>query len=226
MAYLGSKTAAGVAETIIAQMPPHDTYIEAFAGTLAVMRAKPRAAREIAIEVDAQTIADYPPPAHAELIHGDALEELARFDYANAGRVLIYADPPYPLETRSSRHRYRHDFDEGQHVQLLALLRNLPAPKVSVIVSSYANQFYERELGLWRTLQFQAMTRGGPRTEQLWMNFFTNKRHWHTFAGSNFTERQRIKRKAARWKANYQALPHGERLAILAALLEVDSDAV
>lgn len=222
MSYLGSKTASGVAQAIIAQMPPHDCYIEAFAGTLAVMRAKPRAAREIAIEIDRQTIADHPPPAHAELLVGNALEELRRFDYASAGRVLVYADPPYPINTRRSRHRYRHELDCQAHDELLELLTTIPA---SVIVSSYPNPQYAEELASWRTLQFQAMTRGGPRTEQIWMNYEDGGKHWHTFAGSNHTDRQRIKRKAERWQANYRAQPPGERLAILAALLEVETEA-
>ena len=202
---------------------PNSPYIEAFAGTLAVMRAKPRAPRELAIEIDAQTIVDHPPPAHAELIHGCALEELARFDYAASGRVLVYADPPYPAGTRTSHHRYRHELADRDHRSLLELLRSLPA---SVIVSSYPNKIYEELLGDWRSVQFQAMTRGGPRTEQLWMNYADGGTHWHTFAGVNFTDRQRIKRKAERWRRMYAELPAGERLALLSALLEVEERGV
>jgi hypothetical protein len=47
--------------------------------------------------------------------------------------------------------------------------------------------------------------------------------HWASFAGKNFTDRQRIKRKAQRWGKNYQALPKTERLAVLAALMEVEA---
>ena len=65
------------------------------------------------------------------------------------------------------------------------------------------------------------MTRGGPRTEKLWFNFEPNAAHWASYAGTDFTDRQRIKRKAAGWAEKYRALPPGERLAILAALLEV-----
>lgn len=44
MSYLGSKAASGAYQAIIAQMPPHDTYIETHLGSGVVMRAKPRAA--------------------------------------------------------------------------------------------------------------------------------------------------------------------------------------
>ena len=39
---------------------------------------------------------------------------------------------------------------------------------------------------------------------------------------SNFTDRQRIKRKAANWGKRYQALPPAERLAVLAAVMGVE----
>jgi DNA adenine methylase len=60
--FLGAKRGSGVYQTIIAQMPPHDTYIETHFGTGAIMRLKPRAARSIAIEIDPETLAAYPPP--------------------------------------------------------------------------------------------------------------------------------------------------------------------
>ena len=69
----------------------------------------------------------------------------------------------------------------------------------------------------------RVLTRGGPRTECLWMNYAPDAAHWATHAGVDFTDRQRIKRKAARWKRMFSELPAGERIAILAALLEVDS---
>lgn len=44
MSYLGSKAASGVYQKIIAEMPPHDTYIETHLGGGAVMLRKPRRA--------------------------------------------------------------------------------------------------------------------------------------------------------------------------------------
>lgn len=52
MSYLGSKAASGVYQKIIAEMPPHDTYIETHLGSGAVMFHKPLAARTIGIDVD------------------------------------------------------------------------------------------------------------------------------------------------------------------------------
>ena len=64
----------------------------------------------------------------------------------------------------------------------------------------------------WRTVEFQSMTRGGVRTEKLWMNFDSGFVHWHSYAGRNFTDRQRIKRKAERWATKFRQLPGAERL--------------
>lgn len=214
--YLGAKSGSGVYQAIVAQMPPHDTYIETHLGTGAVMRRKPPAARSIGVEIDPATIAAHPPPPGAELVRGDAAAFLRGFDYAGAGRVLIYADPPYVLATRTSSKRYRFDYTDAQHRELLAELRAAPA---AVIVSGYPSELYAAELEGWRTFTFQAMTRGGPRTEQVWCNFAAGDVAHARFAGRNFTDRQRIKRKAARWASMYAELPPGERLAVLAAIL-------
>jgi DNA adenine methylase len=215
--YLGAKSGMGVYQTIIAQMPPHDCYIETHFGTGAVLRAKPRSARSIAIEIDPQTLKDFPPPAGVEVVNGCAHEYLRGFDFEAAGRVLVYIDPPYPCETRSSNNRYRFDYDTEKHLDLIALIKGLPC---AVIISGYSSQLYRDELAGWRSIEFQAMTRGGPRTETIWMNFPAGNVQWSKFAGINFTDRQRIKRKAARWAANYKSLPSGERLAVLDAILK------
>jgi DNA adenine methylase len=214
--YLGTKRASGVHQVIIARMPPHDTYIETHFGTGTIMRLKPQAERSIAIEIDPETLAAFPPPDFAEVHNGSCIDFLERFDFAGAGRVLIYADPPYLMSTRTSRHRYRCDYDEADHRALIALLRAVPA---AVILSGYPSALYAELLADWRTHSFQGMTRRGPRTEQIWMNYQAGALHWASFAGRNWKERQRIKRKAERWAANYRALPPAERLAILAAIL-------
>lgn len=226
-AYLGSKAASGAFQAIVAAMPPHDTYIETHLGSGVVMCAKPRAARSIGIDLDYAPLTRFPIRAQieddagapgAELIHGDAVEFLEGFDFAAAGRALIYADPPYVLATRTSAKRYACDYTDQDHRRLITALRAAPA---AVILSGYPSALYDQLLGDWRSVTFQAMTRGGPRTEQLWFNFPAGAVQWSTFAGKGFTDRQRIKRKAARWAAHYARLGQGERLAVLAALLAV-----
>ena len=219
MSYLGAKSGSGVFQAVVSQMPPHDCYIETHLGTGAVLRAKPAAARTIAIEIDPETLAQFPPPAGVEVVNGDALEFLRSFDVAAAGRVLVYMDPPYLPSTRTSAARYRFELDEAGHRETLAVARDLAARGAAVMISGYPSALYDRELADWRRITFQAMTRGGPRTEALWLSFPKGDVAWATFAGRNFTDRQRIKRKAARWAAKYRVLEPGERLAVLAAIL-------
>ncbi|MFI0413076.1 MAG: DNA adenine methylase [Candidatus Thiodiazotropha sp.] len=200
-------------------MPPHDTYIETHLGAGAVMRNKPAAQRSIGIDIDQATLGKYHQDTNGvELMCDDAVSILGSFDFDQAGRALVYADPPYLHETRTSRKRYRFEYSRDDHIRLLECLRSLSA---AVILSGYPSQLYDELLHDWRTLEFQVMTRGGVRTEKLWMNYEQSASHWASFAGVNFTDRQRIKRKANRWAKNYEQLPQGERLAILAAILKV-----
>ncbi|HBJ6260138.1 TPA: DNA adenine methylase, partial [Salmonella enterica subsp. enterica serovar Muenchen] len=220
MSYLGSKAASGVFQKIIAEMPPHDTYIETHLGSGAVMFHKPPAQHSVGIDIDSAAFSLTrrrwkdkgltPPDIHFH--YGDAVSFLeGYFDFATAGRVLIYADPPYMPETRTSRARYRHEYTVADHERLLRCLMSLPE-NVSVILSGYPSQLYDTTLTGWRTREFQAMTRGGVRTEKIWMNYEEGKAYSHTFAGKDYNDRARIKRKAARWRDKFAALPPAERL--------------
>jgi site-specific DNA-adenine methylase len=143
--------------------------------------------------------------------------------YAFSGTEVVYCDPPYLRHTRTSRRRYRFDYSEHDHVALLERLKSLSC---AVILSGYPSPLYDELLGGWNTVALQAMTRGGVRTEKLWFNYRPDRVHWASYAGRNFTDRQRIKRKAARWATRYEGLPRAERLAVLAAMMAVEAEAV
>ncbi|MFK8832483.1 DNA adenine methylase [Klebsiella michiganensis] len=232
MSYLGSKAASGVYQKIIAEMPPHDTYIETHLGGGAIMLRKPPAKVNWGIDIDPQTVEAFNQgnPDFLDRLAdtlsidvGDAVKFLDRFDFSSAGRVLIYADPPYLHETRSSSARYRHEYSAEDHRRLLMCLRSLP-DTASVILSGYPSDLYDHYLTGWRSKEFQAMTRGGVRTEKIWMNYPEGAAYSHAFAGKDYNDRYRIKRKARRWKNKFAALPAAERLAIMQALCEADGD--
>ena len=216
--YFGSKATSGLCQPIIALMPPHDTYIETHLGGGAIMRRKPPALRNIAIDLDPKALAAFDGDYPVEKVQGCAHRFLATYDYR--GRELVYCDPPYLHHTRTSGRRYRFDYEERDHVELLELLKALPC---SVILSGYPSRLYDELLGDWRTLELQVMNQGGVRTEKLWFNFTPDRVHWPRYAGKNFTDRQRIKRKAENWAKRYQALPPAERLAVLSSLMAVEA---
>ena len=217
--WFGSKATSGLCEPIIALMPPHDTYIETHLGGGAIMKRKPAARDNIGIDLDARALerfqCDYP----VEKIHGCAHRFLAEYPFT--GRELVYSDPPYLLQTRTSGRRYRFDYQERDHVELLKQLGRLPCP---VILSGYPSALYDEQLADWRTLEVQVMNQAGVRTEKLWLNFTPDRLHWARYAGKNFTDRQRIKRKAESWASRYQAMPRAERVAVLAGLMAVEAE--
>ena len=217
MGYFGSKATSGLCQAIIAMMPPHDTYIESHLGGGAIMKRKPPALRNIGIDLDPQAIAGFQCSYPVELIKGCAHGFLTDYDYQ--GSELIYSDPPYLMRSRSSGRRYRFDYEEQDHVELLELLKRLPC---GVIVSGYPSALYDELLVGWRNVELQVMNQGGVRTEKLWFNFTLDRVYWASYAGKNFTDRQRVKRKAANWGKRYQALPRAERLAVLAAMMAVE----
>ena len=217
--YFGSKATAGLCQPIIAMMPPHDTYIETHLGGGAIMKRKPPALKNIGIDIDARPLADFECDYTVELINGCSHHFLAKYDYR--GGELIYSDPPYLTHTRTSRRRYRHDYEEQDHVELLTLLTALPC---KVILSGYPSALYDELLEGWRSVELQVMNQGGVRTEKLWYNFAIERVHWARYAGKNFTDRQRIKRKAGRWAKKFLAMPRAERVAVWAALMAVEAE--
>ena len=216
--HFGSKATSGLCQPIIALMPPHDTYIETHLGGGAIMQRKPPALRNIAIDLDPASLARFACHYPVEKVHGCAHRFLRTFDFH--GRELVYCDPPYLHHTRSSKRRYRFEYEEQDHVELLELLKSLPC---SVILSGYPSALYDDLLGEWRILELQVMNQAGVRTEKLWFNFTPDRVHWCRYAGKNFTDRQRIKRKAQNWGKRYQALPRAERLAVLSAIMAVEA---
>ena len=217
-AYFGSKATSGLCQAIIALMPPHDTYIESHLGGGAIMKRKPAALRNIGIDRNERALEKFQCDCPVERVHADAHRFLADFDYQ--GRELVYCDPPYLHSTRSSERRYRFDYEESDHLELLTLLRKLPC---AVILSGYPSGLYDQELPGWRSLELQVMNQAGVRTEKLWFNFAPDRVHWARYAGRDHTHRQTIKRRAESWARRYARMPPGERLAVLAGLMAVEA---
>ncbi|MDT3416152.1 DNA adenine methylase [Brevibacillus aydinogluensis] len=81
--------------------------------------------------------------------------------------VLIYADPPYLMETRHGR-MYRHEMTDDDHLELLDALDAHPGP---VLLSGYAHPLYDERLKHWHRETKIVQAEGGRRrTEVLWIN--------------------------------------------------------
>jgi hypothetical protein len=136
--------------------------------------------------------------------------------YPFTGSELVYCDPPYMMETRT-RSLYRFEMTIQQHVELLDACCKLPC---QVMISGYWTRLYSEVLRKWNSIQFEAMTRGGhTATEFLWFNFSPPiELHDYRYLGSNFRERERIKRKRLRWVNRLKRMPSLEKQCLLEAI--------
>ena len=139
-------------------------------------------------------------------------------------QTVVYCDPPYLSETlRNPRRRYYgHGFgEEWLHGELLAVLSRLSTQDVRVLISGYRHKLYDRMLPHWRRIDYGTATRGGGVTESLWCNFDAPAQlHDYRFLGSGFRERERLKRKKARWLAKLRKMTPVEAAAVIAAIDE------
>lgn len=241
--YAGGKNSCY--QHIINQMPPHRIYVEPFLGSGAVMRRKYPAELNIGIDLDGTAVTSaMTMPAYIAK-NGDvtrhaseatlkmtmaadiARNGVTRFNFiiANAiefltssklpSNTLIYIDSPYLFSTRRSiRPMYRFELGtEKEHIELIEIVKSLSC---MVIISGYMSPLYSSLLSTWRYASFMAQTRNGMREESLWMNYEEPKQlHDYRYLGSNFRERERIKRKAKRWINRFQSLPSLERHAVI-----------
>ena len=216
--WFGSKATSGLCQALIALMPPHTVYIETHLGGGAVMRRKPAALRNIGVDLDGRALSRFECAYAVELVQAHCHGYLA--DFAFDGSELVYSDPPYLCGARKSARRYRHDYADADHAALLELLAGLPC---AVMVSGYPSALYDELLRGWRSVSLQVMNRAGVVTEKVWFNFTPDRVHRARCAGRDFTHRQTVKRKAQSWGRRYRAMPPAERLAVLAAIMAVET---
>lgn len=238
--YPGSKQGGGqaVAKRLVTLMPAHARYVEGFFGGGALLTAKLPARLSVGIDLDPRVVRAWQPRATPRLtlaaalgkdsdkagLHvacADAVELLASPPAALHDRTtLLYLDPPYLLSTRSGKRLYRFELPEGRHKRMLRAVRELHC---LVMISHYPCELYDEMLEDWTKVVYPVMTRGGPRDEACYCNFPPPAvLHDPRNAGDGFRERERIKRKAARWQTMFARMSPAERGAVAAALADVD----
>ena len=96
-----------------------------------------------------------------------AVQLIEEYNYEN---VLIYADPPYMMASRSCKQsQYKYEMTDEDHEELLAVLME---HKGKVILSGYESPLYNERLKEWRRekIDVRAIS-GGKRREVIWMNY-------------------------------------------------------
>jgi site-specific DNA-adenine methylase len=249
---VGTKNGSGVWQRIISEMPPHDVYVEAFAGSGVIGIKKKPSLTQIFIDIDPNadifkrldiekrlqvctSLSGYlmheysnVRPYH-KVIHvcGDAIYEIRQCMRYFDNRWLFYFDPPYLGSTRSCKRKYyTYEFDsEERHRTLLLLAKELSAIGCMVMISGYYSELYDQFLKNWRVVFIDTVDRRGKkRIESLWMNFREPFQFHDTrFLGKNFRERERIKKKKNRWIKRLKSMNRLDRGSILDAIDDVRS---
>lgn len=123
---------------------------------------------------------------------------------------------------RNGAKLYRHEYTDDDHRRLIAALIQLPCP---VMVSGYSSALYDDSpLATWRSERFNAMTEArcydGTNLDEL---RGPGRASRSALPRENFRERERIKRKKARWTAKLAKLDPFERAAIMECLRELEA---
>ena len=247
MATIGSKNGSGVYQRIIGWMPPHDLYVEPFAGSGAIFEHKRRAGHSVLIDSNPDVVAcldatipdrrshtaagDGDRRSHTaagdgatrsptvELVTGDGLAWLRHFRPAEDLRVLVYCDPPYWRDARRDPKADYYGEHEWDEAMHVALLNLLWGAPWNWLLSGYPSELYESMLSTTEVERFQVSTRGGPATECLWANYARPDRlHDPRFAGADYDQRWTMSKRQRRWVRMLSAMPPRERWAMLDVL--------
>jgi len=100
-----------------------------------------------------------------------ALEVIDQYDTAD---TLIYIDPPYSMHKRRSQARYKYEWAEKDHIDMVDLILK---SKSMIMLSGYACPFYDMLVDSgWSQLSSKGWTQGlGPSEEFLWINLAAQK---------------------------------------------------
>lgn len=141
------------------------------------------------------------------------------YGFHRPGDVLLYADPPYPDDVRSTKGKI-YEFEmltAEEHAGLCDLLLSLPC---RVMVSGYENDLYNQKLKGWRKEQIPTTNRAGARViETVWLNFPPPiELHDASHVGQNYRERWNITKRVRNWTGQLKKMSAGEQQAIFEAL--------
>lgn len=100
----------------------------------------------------------------AEIENRPAIEVIRRFATRD---TMIYADPPYLMETRTQK-MYANEMSIEEHIEMLEALVAHPGP---VVISGYENSLYDDHLTGWRRVLVKPpkVEKQAQRMEVLWV---------------------------------------------------------
>lgn len=239
MSYPGNKGFQHAVRNIVNLIPPHQLYVEPFAGSAGIARNICGGHGMILNDIDPHVYLDlmrYFPDAtigkdialesivwmevfignfQTILYNLDAfhlLEMIQGLDIPSsmAKQVFIYLDPPYPIHSRRSRKAiYNYEMSNADHVKLL---RTVLQCSYNCMISTYPNDLYAYMLKDWNMHQFKTSVHGSSGKELIYFNYDPPQElHDYQFLGKDSWDRQRINRKVQRTLRKFSELPALER---------------
>lgn len=103
------------------------------------------------------------------ILNQDGLRLIEKYNNKN---TLIYCDPPYHHDTRTST-RYKQDMDNEKQIEFLEIVNKSNS---MILISGYKNDVYDKYLKDWKEINFEVKTMGGnfkkkTKVETLWKNY-------------------------------------------------------
>ncbi|MCC6288099.1 MAG: DNA adenine methylase [Chitinophagaceae bacterium] len=209
--YPGSKMAMGAYQAIINQIPKCKVFVELFAGSAAVSSKLSMSPgfivvlNDIDYEISQSLLLSV--PAGITVYNKDYRDIIKAFDVLD--NVVFFADPPYEMSVRSSQRKYyRYDFETSDTLDFIS---SMSAVSNKVIITHYPCDLYNTSFESWRKVDYESMTRSGLRLERMYMNYEASMLQCCDYVGNDYTDRQRLLRKAIRWKRKLSMLPANEQ---------------
>jgi DNA adenine methylase len=208
--YPGGKNASGTPQFLINQIPPVDCIVSGFLGHCAIMKNIKPAKHMIGMDIDKSVIDRWNKErGDIKLIADDFLKQTSWINPMEMGKTLVFLDPPYLLQTRSSQAKiYDHEFyTEEQHIKLLERAIKFPA---YVMICAYENELYDRILipAGFRKVYYKVQTQQGRKEECLYMNYpEPTELHDYSFFGADYRERYNNKKMINRLNAQLNGMP-------------------
>lgn len=241
--YDGGKSGEGTYQQIINNIPPHNIYIEAFAGHAGIFRKIRRAPLSILNDIDGKTIEQLTAIIKSDKIEickdffqGNLFEKPQRpvviirnNDYSvildrfgSNNESFIFCDPPYPMKTRRDQQTKLYRFDWESDELHEKFLERCKLCKCNLMIASYPNHLYESILSGWYKHEYFSTTRKGAAREVIYMNYPPPVIiHDFTYLGKNYRERQNLKAKIKRHIKRLNKLSAHERTALLSSYIQI-----
>lgn len=226
--YFGGKGGSGTYQQIINIIPPHDCLVIPFVGNCGIARNIKSAHKTIINDIDPQIVLlwmkfikdNYPPEGDFIVANEKALAFLDSPVVLDSLETVIYLDPPYPMDSRKSNHKYNFEMTDNDHLELLEAIKHFKNARV--LISTYDNPIYANALKGWSKISFTSQTRNGVATETVYFNYeMPDKLHDYQYFGKDYRKREQYKLKRGRLLEKLDKMPQIERNFYLEALREV-----